>query len=317
MLLPLRREMSLPMPNTDSARGIGSINKTPSNNRFNVADGNDRSIISIRKINSRDQTKNLLFQNKSNLPRDKATYEAVKLQMRNKKMGGNSLSDIKKTKNILKERDIQYHNNDETFEIDSDNNSDNETVLQRTPSEELFLYAVTRGHVDDAEKLLNLGVNVNVCNDFKRDATQIAARNGNVSMLKLLHENGANFLTNRGVHGDTLFHLAASNGHVHALKYLHSVGAPPDWKDEKGQTPVHSAARRCELQVLKYFHQSLNLDLATCDHNGVKPVDLVPRFGYDHAEETKEYILRVSNEMVAHIIATGKANKQKGVLSPL
>ena len=94
------------------------------------------------------------------------------------------------------------------------------------------------------------------------------------------------------------------------------IGAPTDWKDEKGQTPVHIAARRCELQVIKYFHENLNLDFTVCDYSGLKPVDLVPKFGNDHAEESKSYILNITNEMVAHIIATGKANKQKGLISP-
>ena len=166
----------------------------------------------IRKNNSRDPAKSRNY-----IPRDKTTYEEVKLQMRNKKLlqGGNS--DVSKIKNnfISKEKE----NN---FEVDE--NSNIEDIEQLSSSEEAFLYAVSRNRVEDAENLLNAGVNVHVHNGFKRDAAQIASRNGSVSMLKLLYKNGANMTTNKGVHGDTLFHLAAGNGHVHALKYLHSIG---------------------------------------------------------------------------------------------
>ena len=178
------------------------------NNDSNFKNDNRSAI--VRKNNSRDPAKSRPY-----ISRDKANYEDVKLQMRNKKLSQAGNFDLLKIKNNLTANENR---------VDVDENSNTEHAEQLSFSEDAFLYAVTRNRVEDAENLLNTGVNVHVHNSFKRDAAQIAARNGSVSMLKLLYKNGANMMTNKGVHGDTLFHLAAGNGHVHALKYLHSIG---------------------------------------------------------------------------------------------
>lgn len=107
---------------------------------------------------------------------------------------------------------------------------------------------------------------------------QIAARNGNLEIMKLLYEQGASVRT-RGLSGDTLFHLAAAYGYVDVLKWLSLVGADIRAVDVRGQTACHIAARRCELEALHFMHESLFMSMIDEDSEGVLPIDLVPRKG--------------------------------------
>jgi ankyrin repeat protein len=77
---------------------------------------------------------------------------------------------------------------------------------------------------------------------------QIAARNGNLPLMEALFAVGA-VLTSRGQHGDTLVHLAALNGHPKVIQWLQDRGCPPEAVDARGQTALHVAARRGELQT--------------------------------------------------------------------
>lgn len=62
---------------------------------------------------------------------------------------------------------------------------------------------------------------------------QISARNGSVSMLRMLLDHEGSIYS-RGPRGDTLFHLAALNGHVDALRWLCDNGILPEAVDANG-----------------------------------------------------------------------------------
>jgi ankyrin repeat protein len=125
---------------------------------------------------------------------------------------------------------------------------------------------------------------------------QIAARNGNVSLLKLLLLHGGSLRT-RGLRNDTLFHLAGYNGHVETMRWLHRMGAFPEAVDIYGQTVIHVAARRAELSVLKYLHEDLNMDgFEQEDFNGRTPLDCVPRRGPPVVDLCRDYLTDIYNE---------------------
>jgi hypothetical protein len=133
---------------------------------------------------------------------------------------------------------------------------------------------------------------------YYRDAMQIAARNGALPVLKLLHESGAQ-LSTRGKEGDTLVHLAAGNGHIAVLEWLASVGgltAAGRAVDLRGQTAAHVAARRGEVEVLRYLHHVLDVDVLQPDFENQTPLEMVPKqlFLVPNAEkmlETRQFLL--------------------------
>ncbi|KAJ1421404.1 ankyrin repeat-containing domain protein, partial [Ochromonadaceae sp. CCMP2298] len=116
------------------------------------------------------------------------------------------------------------------------------------------------------------GVDVEVRNSFGRDAMQIAARNGTVGVMKILHQNGGQLTSRGGPRSSTLFHLAAENGHIAVMQWMNSVGGISHGCDLYGQTAVHVAARRGELETIHYLHFSLDLDLAAEDFDGLTPL---------------------------------------------
>lgn len=114
-----------------------------------------------------------------------------------------------------------------------------------------------------------------------RDAMQIAARNGSVEAMNLLHEHGGTIGT-RGPRGDTLYHLAAGNGHIGVLQWLsenvfRGAGLVGNSVDMYGQTAAHVAAQRGEVAVLKFLHRVLNVDVMQEDFDGRTPLQCLPR----------------------------------------
>jgi ankyrin repeat protein len=99
---------------------------------------------------------------------------------------------------------------------------------------------------------------------------------------------------------------------------LCNIGAPTDWKDNDGQAAVHIAARRCELQVLKYFHHNLGLDFNVQDNMGKKPIDLIPRRGHDNAEACRRFILSTTGQTSTALISSARDQRcAVGILAPI
>ena len=116
---------------------------------------------------------------------------------------------------------------------------------------------------------------------------QIATRNGNNNMLDLLSSwNGS--LISRGKAGDTLFHLAAYNGHLHTMKWLHDNGIDLEAIDLNGQTAVHLAARRLEVDVLLYLYKQIGCNFTSPDFDNRTPLECIPRASISDEPEKVE-----------------------------
>ena len=128
---------------------------------------------------------------------------------------------------------------------------------------------------------------------------QIAARNGNLSMLKMLYLSGGS-LNTKGLRGDNLYHLAGYYGHVETMRWLHRQGINPDSLDIYGQNIVHIAARRGELAVLKYLWEDLNMtqQFLLEDNDGRKPIECIPRRGPPELELVREYMTDIYSELM-------------------
>ncbi len=126
---------------------------------------------------------------------------------------------------------------------------------------------------------------------------QIASRNGNLDILRILHRSGGSIYS-RGPRGDTLFHLATSFGNMEVMKWLIRQGLFPGLLDMFGQSAVHVAARRAELEILKYLHFELHLDFAQEDFDGKVPLDCVPKraSGLENVDECRKFIAYVMED---------------------
>ncbi|RYP05136.1 hypothetical protein DL764_004021 [Monosporascus ibericus] len=77
----------------------------------------------------------------------------------------------------------------------------------------------------------------------------LASMNGNVEMVKLLLEKGADVTTR--TNGRTPLNSASKNGHVEVVKLLLEKGVDTTITDKDGLTPLHSASKNGHIEVIK------------------------------------------------------------------
>lgn len=167
-----------------------------------------------------------------------------------------------------------------------------------------LLEACARGHVGVSRILLQHHARIDVFDDCGRTALHLAAANGHMELTKLLLKYKA-FVNSKAKNGEAPLHLAAQYGHprvvtmlvqehgasleaitldnqtaLHfAAKYgqlvvaqtLLALGANPNAKDDKGQTPLHLAAENDFPDVVKLFlkmKQNNHAVLTAVDNSG-------------------------------------------------
>jgi len=135
-------------------------------------------------------------------------------------------------------------------------------------------------------------VNLDCVNYAGRDAVHLAARNGNTDLLKWLHEPAqAVDFDLIGPNGDSAFHLAVWNGHLGAMDFLfHKVHMDIYSLNDKGESSAHIAARRKELEALKWC-SLVGFDMFAEDDFGRAPLLHAPR-----GSSTKDYLQTLQDE---------------------
>uniref|UniRef100_A0A7E4VBG3 Ion_trans domain-containing protein n=1 Tax=Panagrellus redivivus TaxID=6233 RepID=A0A7E4VBG3_PANRE len=167
-----------------------------------------------------------------------------------------------------------------------------------------LLEACARGHAGVAKILLLHHARIDVFDENGRTALHLAAANGHVELTQVLLQYKA-FVNSKAKNGEAPLHLAAQFGHVKvvnvlvqdhgasleaitldnqtalhfAAKYgqlgvsqtLLALGANPNARDDKGQTPLHLAAENDYPDVVKLFlkmKQNNRAVLTAIDQNG-------------------------------------------------
>jgi ankyrin repeat protein len=87
--------------------------------------------------------------------------------------------------------------------------------------------------------------------DLMETPLQIAAREGNLSMVKLLVAYGADVQDEGGEEYVTALHEAAARGHTEVATFLLRKGAKPCTADLRNETPLLQAARGGHVEVVK------------------------------------------------------------------
>ena len=105
-------------------------------------------------------------------------------------------------------------------------------------------------------------------------AVMLSARQGNVELIKQLHENGAD-MSCCSQFGRNPLHIAAWHGHVNCVDYLIRVNCPILSYDLNGKTPMHLATQRhqdqCQrrlwLHIWNSRSQLIRVKRQSRDHN--------------------------------------------------
>eukprot|EP01138_Halocafeteria_seosinensis_P005164 gb/GECG01005280.1/.p1 GENE.gb/GECG01005280.1/~~gb/GECG01005280.1/.p1 ORF type:complete len:200 (+),score=33.57 gb/GECG01005280.1/:1-600(+) len=116
---------------------------------------------------------------------------------------------------------------------------------------------ITLQKVKAIELLLKNGADPNI-RDNEKGSTPLAFAVPNVSMMKLLIEQG-NVDPNQEVQkGKTALHMALANENEEAVKFLLSAGANPVSEDEAGNTPLMLAFNN--VTIMKHLLDSGRVD---------------------------------------------------------
>ena len=109
-----------------------------------------------------------------------------------------------------------------------------------------LVHMVIRDHVSSAEFLLDLGVDIDSCDNDGDTSLHESVRWHANNTLQLLLNRGANHML-LNISGDSVLHLAANNGNLRTLEILQAAylkGIDPDLTNRQGKKPLQIAQER-------------------------------------------------------------------------
>jgi len=126
---------------------------------------------------------------------------------------------------------------------------------QRTP----FYVSVEKGNIETARLLLEKGANPDVaCGSERLTALHIAARRGDVTMLKyLLQTEVISLIDTQNAEGDTPLHLAVKTRDENTILLLLKAGAYPKIKNAEDQTSIELAKVQQTPKLANFILQNI------------------------------------------------------------
>ena len=124
-------------------------------------------------------------------------------------------------------------------------------------------WAARRGFLEFAQKLLELGAEVNLFNSHDYSPLLLASQYGHSGVVRLLLDYNAHWYVNaHDENGDTSLHKSVGHGHFEVVRMLLAYGAGVNTPNNLGFTPLHRAARYWtpSTQALDIVRLLLNYD---------------------------------------------------------
>lgn len=114
--------------------------------------------------------------------------------------------------------------------------------------------AVTYGDSVVVHMWLEAGADPNTVDDQGYTALQRAAIAGNLELVMLLVQYGANMTAlTINQFGDLPIHLAVAYGHENIVHWMLDNGVPVDIRNKMGATPLHSAVHNNRLEIARFL----------------------------------------------------------------
>ncbi|MBL8063095.1 MAG: ankyrin repeat domain-containing protein [Anaerolineales bacterium] len=118
----------------------------------------------------------------------------------------------------------------------------------RSRGQSALWWAATKGHLPLAERLVNMGADVNLPDHFGGTPAIQAAEHGHLPLLQYLASQGAD-LHAKISDGRNAFHLAVRDGRTAVVEYLLAEGADPNERGSSGYTALMSAAANNDVDM--------------------------------------------------------------------
>lgn len=162
--------------------------------------------------------------------------------------------------------------------------------------------AINKNDIKEVKSLIAQGLNINASNQFEKAPLHYAAYNGNLKIVKLLVENGADI--NAKYEGANPLYFAALANHPKIMKYLIKHGSKTNIKFEN--TPIlFFPCMKCKKEAIEILLKN-NVD-PNITYGGLTMVELVATSTHCPLKE-REKILKTMIKYGADI------NKNKGNL---
>ena len=115
-----------------------------------------------------------------------------------------------------------------------------------------IFFAYLTNNDNNGFKFEDLKVWVNSRTSLGQTALHFASKNGNLALINLLEEYGANIHI-KDNEGLTMIHAAAQGDQLVSLAYFNSKGLNLSVRDKKGRTPLHLAADLGKVDATNYL----------------------------------------------------------------
>ena len=110
--------------------------------------------------------------------------------------------------------------------------------------------------------LIQNGADINARSNTDRTPLYIAALDGSIEIVKMLHQNGADVNAKNNDAWSPL-HRFSHFGNLEVVKYLVQNGAMLNSKDKENKTPLDYAIFNCKDDIVKYLKEAGAQETAT------------------------------------------------------
>ncbi|MFP3030404.1 MAG: ankyrin repeat domain-containing protein, partial [Wolbachia sp.] len=164
-------------------------------------------------------------------------------------------------------------------------------ILKQVQLDRKLLTIVESGGFNEAKGLIAQGANIDTNDKNGNTLLYSAAEIGDLNLVKLLLDNGANIEAKNGEYQATPLHGAVENYRIDVVKLLLNRGANVNAEDKDNWTPLHYGADTNSLDIVKVLVDA-HANLGAKGNYGKTPLDIAKDKGHNNIVEYLEKKLR-------------------------
>ncbi len=164
-------------------------------------------------------------------------------------------------------------------------------ILKQVQLDRKLLTIVESGGFNEAKGLIAQGANIDTNDKNGNTLLYSAAEIGDLNLVKLLLDNGANIEAKNGEYQATPLHGAVENYRIDVVKLLLNRGANVNAEDKDNWTPLHYGADTNSPDIVKVLVDA-HANLGAKGNYGKTPLDIAKDKGHNNIVEYLEKKLR-------------------------
>ncbi len=164
-------------------------------------------------------------------------------------------------------------------------------ILKQVQLDRKLLTIVESGGFNEAKGLIAQGANIDTNDKNGNTLLYSAAEIGDLNLVKLLLDNGANIEAKNGEYQATPLHGAVENYRIDVVKLLLNRGANVNAEDKDNWTPLHYGADTNSPDIVKVLVDA-HANLGAKGNYGKTPLDIAKDKGHNNIVECLEKKLR-------------------------